>query len=253
MSLQLKNTECCAIQEIHHLGDHCGDGLGALKAFCQAAMPMVGDPQYARYMTDGCPRNVYTHYWFSEASNLDGSKAENRWNKADHAFYGKAFVDKIKELDLGTIIQSGSEPNFANHPDHRVVMYIWTPNREKLYLWWKENNKFAVEAKAAKEKAEAKAKQKAYEVELAARSKESQSVQNEDRAEQVAQDLEAEANTRVRAKKVAVRKRAVRVRPKAGDFIAVPTPEPLQNIAAYYNSQTGHYAMPLRFSLNENE
>ena len=117
--MYLKDTECCAIQEIAGLGDH-NSAHDAMISFCHQSLPKP-----PRFCGLEAKRNtVYSFYLFTAACD-DGSSP-----------YGDDFADLILQEGLGEVIASGKVVNRAFHADHSNQVWIWTPNVEALRAWW---------------------------------------------------------------------------------------------------------------------
>jgi hypothetical protein len=116
----LKDTQCCAVKEIHNLDAH-EEGEAAMVAFCE--LSIVKPTKFHR--VDG--EDLYSFYWYS--SPIYGTYDLR-------SSPGAKFTRFIKSHKLGTVYSPQAVVNWAFHPDHKNKMWIWQPNSRAVHSWW---------------------------------------------------------------------------------------------------------------------
>lgn len=122
--MYLKDTSCCAIQEICQLSAH-KTALEAMLVFCNSNL---GKPVYFG-KDPGYKKHLYSFYLFTAGRPISGYA------------YGEEFAKLIRENKLGDVIETKDVTNLAYHPGHTNKVWIWTVDQKALEAWWKENKK----------------------------------------------------------------------------------------------------------------
>lgn len=122
MYLEINETSCCAVNEIHGLSGY-RDPKKAMLAFCEERQD-YGNPGNIRD-----PGGLIT---FTAVVKYKNSKKPG-------PSYGPDFATFIKENDLGEVAESPMAYNRINHPTHGVKLWAWAPDLKNLKKWYKKN------------------------------------------------------------------------------------------------------------------
>lgn len=150
--LYLGSTGCCGVQEILSLSS-----MASAEAAMLAFTKTIFKPSVSRY-TYGFNAQKgyvtpYSHYTFTAAIyGKEEGKAESLldpefklWNP-----YGHKFAQYIRDHKLGDVSTTKPVVNALNHPDHRVQIWIWTPDIEALHAWHTQMNAASLAEEARK-------------------------------------------------------------------------------------------------------
>lgn len=154
-------TNCCGVQEIGGLNAYTGRPAEAMKAFCKKVIPAFGGAtlRYG-FSANTAPEDpiMYSHYTFTAAvydKDCQGwdTYKQNEKNIEDGVYnpYGHQFAKFIKDNNLGEVTTTGAVFNRLAHPDHKVQIWVWTPNPKALYAWYQNFDKFDAAERARKE------------------------------------------------------------------------------------------------------
>lgn len=134
--MNLKDTGCCGTKEITGLSTH-KTVEEAMKAFCTPLFEK-GTGNWGYYA-----KTVYTFYIFTAAvySKEDRDKYVKQHPGYAHSYnlYGHNFAKFIRAKKLGKVWTSAALVNVAFHPDHKVKVWLWSPDKVALKAWWEQN------------------------------------------------------------------------------------------------------------------
>ena len=125
--MEMRNTSCCAIQEIVELRTH-PNPAEAMATFCK--QNLIDKPKFFEPKRDAVPipasgGEIFCFYLFT--ANVDAGK------------YGQDFAQFILENNLGTLVTTVPKSNRAFHGEQRCQAWIWTVDQPALKAWWKVN------------------------------------------------------------------------------------------------------------------
>lgn len=168
-------TQCCGTMEISNLSSHKTPEEAMLR-FCELTLKKGGAALRYGYTGSMDKPLLYSHYNFTAAIYDPDCSSYKQYaqaypDKIDpetklYAPYGHKFAQFIRDNKLGTIATTEPRVNKLYHPDHKVQMWIWTPDQDAVEAWYAAKNgpALAEEAKkalAAAEKVKADADKKA--------------------------------------------------------------------------------------------
>jgi hypothetical protein len=125
--MEMRNTSCCAIQEIAELRQH-ETAQEAMFAFCR--QNIVQKPKFQNPKVDPAPieargGEIFCFYLFT--ANVDAGQ------------YGQNFAKFIEDNKLGTVVTTEPRSNRAYHGEQRCQAWIWTVDQAAIKAWWAEN------------------------------------------------------------------------------------------------------------------
>lgn len=165
--VNLYGTQCCGTQEITSLNTHESPEKAMLR-FCELTLKKGGSALRYGYSNSAKPL-LYSHYTFTAAvydkeCSAFASYERSYPKKIDPEFgqympYGAQFAKFIQENKLGEVVTTSPKINKLYHPDHKVQIWIWTPDQDAIEAWYvtKVGPQLAEEAKKALAAAEKKA------------------------------------------------------------------------------------------------
>jgi hypothetical protein len=115
--MNLKDTGTCAVKEICNLANR--GAKDNMADFCRISLK--GPVRY--YNMASRSQSLFCFYLFTSGEGT----------------YGMEFARFIRRHKLGPVIGTAPVKNKAYHPDHSNRAWLWSPNRDALAVWWKEN------------------------------------------------------------------------------------------------------------------
>lgn len=125
--MEMKNTSCCALQEVVELREH-PNAKAAMMAFCaQNLLPgkitFFSARNGDRAPLHGSGDNLFNFYLFT--ANVDGGN-----------HYGQDFAKFILDNGLGTLVHTPPIANKAFHGGGACMAWLWTPDPKNLRDWY---------------------------------------------------------------------------------------------------------------------
>lgn len=129
--MTLKETQCCAIQEIAHLSDHAS-AEEAMEAFCglltESHNDFYNDTSSKKFLPLAVPGLIT----FSGVVGFERGSSSGRGNIS----YGPNFKAFILRHGLGAVSESPLTTNRLNHPERKIKAWMWRPHVKNLTAWW---------------------------------------------------------------------------------------------------------------------
>lgn len=130
--MEILSSKCCGVNEIHRLSQYASNAEAAMLAFCENQLE--NNNKFGKEVSS-VKNAICTHYFFTGAVySTDLTKS----GEVSASHYGKAFANYITQHRLGVVMESPCEVNRAWHPDHSTIVWMWTPNYERLRDWYVE-------------------------------------------------------------------------------------------------------------------
>lgn len=123
----LKDTRCCAIQEISGLMRY----VNPKNAMCDFCSLNFGSRHTTTnyYGLDAIKQKLFSYYLFTCGIECEGNEDN----------YAVQFARFIKENNLGDVWESPILENVAYHPGEHNQIFIWMPDHDAVYKWWNRN------------------------------------------------------------------------------------------------------------------
>lgn len=123
----MRNTSCCAVQEIVELRAH-KTPHEAMVSFCQ--QNILQRPKFREPKRDPSPytaagNEIFCFYLFTA--------------NVDQGAYGQNFAKFILENGLGALVNTDPRSNRAFHGEARCQAWIWTVDQDAVRAWWAKN------------------------------------------------------------------------------------------------------------------